>query len=115
MLKRSVLDVRKPTLIHRWEGGALCHIYKCVGCSCDIFYYPEGSNYPPRELCPVCEYRLGYHEYSHTFEDEVQPDTESESVTNKCAICEAEIKSTRPDVKTCSPKCRKALSRKKHV
>ena len=65
----------------------------------------------PRLYCPICLNPSHYGGKVSHFYDDVQPLDDTESVTDGCVICGGEIKSTRPDVKTCSPKCRKSLSR----
>lgn len=78
-------------------------VFQCPACG-DIRYVAYDLSGQP---CPMCQYRNRV-----TFlPADAQPETTAESVTNDCVVCGQVLVGKRPHTKTCSPRCRKALSR----
>src|SRR5689334_17454641 len=71
------------------------------------------TNHDPSP-CPNCKYgHLVTYTSGHTFDDDTQPVTAAESVTTRlCENCGVDISQRRHQTRTCSAKCRKAISRK---
>lgn len=81
-------------------------IHHCENCGCQQWFYPDICPVPDVILCALCRGTV----FSHSF-DEEQPEV-FESVTRTCDGCGVDISHLRAQARTCSAKCRKAVSRK---
>lgn len=85
------------------------------GVHCDRCGYSFMGKRNPPIICPICLFpeKYGLGQPASHFDDDWQPEHAAETVTRCCEVCGADISHLRPQAVTCSPKCRKALSRKK--